>query len=86
MSISGAEIYDKGSNLASIVTFNIKNLRFDTLSQTLDNHKVYYSVASIENARIDFQNKGIEKAIRLSPHYFNTVDEIDKLLSIIDSF
>jgi selenocysteine lyase/cysteine desulfurase len=34
---------------------------------------------------IDFQKKGIDWAIRLSPHYFNTMDEIDRVSEIIEA-
>lgn len=86
ISIKGIKVYDKGSKLSNLITFDIPNKNFEDLRLLLDTHKVYYSVANIESARIDFNKKGVKKAIRLSPHLFNTPDEIDKLLSIINQF
>jgi selenocysteine lyase/cysteine desulfurase len=37
-------------------------------------------------ALIDFAEKGIESVIRVSPHYYNTTEEIDVFLQAVDEW
>ena len=43
-------------------------------------------VARTFNALIDFQEKGVDWALRISPHYYNTSEEIDRLTEVLKSF
>lgn len=83
--IKGMNILDQGSKLASILTFQIENKDKQHTINTLDGNNVYYSVAFRGSALIDFDKKGKSWAIRLSPHYFNTHEEVDQLVDIIRS-
>jgi len=82
--IDGVEQYDIGSNRCNIVTFRKSGVSKDQMIEFLDSHHVYYSLSAVDNARIDFEKKGIDWAIRFSPHYFNTLDEMDKVSEIVD--
>jgi selenocysteine lyase/cysteine desulfurase len=48
-------------------------------------HDVYFSVNTLPWALLDFEKKKIDWAVRLSPHYFNTPDEIDQVSAILES-
>lgn len=74
---------DEGSRLSNIVTFHVTGIQPEKITQALDREKVYYSVSRKKNAFIDFDKKGIDWAIRLSPHYFNTMEEIEEVSHII---
>lgn len=78
-------ILDRGTNLANILTFQVKNKNKQLTTNILTQNEVYFSVASRASALIDFDKKGTDWAIRLSPHYFNTHEEIDQLVDIIGS-
>jgi selenocysteine lyase/cysteine desulfurase len=78
-------MFDKGSVNCNILTFNKGSNLLDTIKAHLDAHHVYYSISTMEWGLIDFQKKGIDWAIRLSPHYFNTMDEIDRVSEIIEA-
>jgi selenocysteine lyase/cysteine desulfurase len=43
------------------------------------------SVSRINYARIDFKSKNVDWALRISPHYYNTEQEIDQLADAIES-
>jgi selenocysteine lyase/cysteine desulfurase len=83
--VPGMKILDQGSQLASILTFQIKNKDKHHTINTLEQNDVYFSVAFRGAALIDFDKKGTDWAIRLAPHYFNTHGEIDQLVDIIRS-
>ena len=36
-------------------------------------------------AVLDFDDKGVESAIRVSPHYYNTEEEIEELASVLSA-
>jgi cysteine desulfurase/selenocysteine lyase len=83
--VSGIKILDQGSKLSSILTFQIESKDKHHIINTLENNKVFFSVASRDTALIDFDKKRTDWAIRLAPHYFNTHGEIDQLVDIINS-
>ena len=83
--VPGMKILDQGSNLANILTFQIKEKDKQLTISSLEKNNVYFSVTSRASALIDFDKKGTDWAIRLSPHYFNTHQEIDQLIDIIHS-
>jgi selenocysteine lyase/cysteine desulfurase len=83
--IPAVKVYDKGSLQGSILTFRKSNVDLETTTQKLKDNDIYFSVSSLEWGVIDFQEKGVDWLIRLSPHYFNTFNEIDKVSEIIAS-
>ncbi len=84
-SIYGVTQYDKGSRRGNIVTLVKEGRSFEDTQQHLRDHGVASSTADKISAQIDFGAKGVEWVIRLSPHYFNTGDEIDQVLEIIEA-
>jgi selenocysteine lyase/cysteine desulfurase len=56
----------------------------DVIKNKLDKNNIFYSISQKEWGVLDFKKKGIDWAIRLSPHYFNTTDEINKVSEIIE--
>lgn len=76
-------MFDKGSTTCNLLTFTKEGKSLEETKDSLDAHKVYYSISEKSSAQIDFDKKGIEWAIRLSPHYFNTLEEMDRVSEII---
>lgn len=81
--IKGVTVYDKGTRLGNLITFKKAGISLEDLKEHLDDNEVYYSVSTLEWGLIDFKEKGVEWVIRLSPHYFNTLEEMDKVASIV---
>ncbi len=77
-------LLDQGTNLGSIVTFTQKDGTIEGLRRALDRHGVRYSISLRSNAVIDFSEKGVEAAIRLSPHYFNSASEIETVAAFLN--
>lgn len=80
---NGLRILDQGKNLSSIVTFVAQDGSIENIYRILKENKVYFSVSNKSNALIDFSLKGLDRAIRLSPHYFNTPEEIEKVVKML---
>ena len=77
------QVLDQGNSLASIVTFYHHKLALPTLQHLLAQNQVYHSVSFKGSALIDFSKKNVDWAIRFSPHYFNTLEEIEKVAEIL---
>ena len=76
-------VLDEGIRLSSIVTFHHQKMNLTELQQLLSQNNIYYSVSHKSSALIDFTHKNVDWALRLSPHYFNTVQEIEKVAAIL---
>ncbi len=82
--INGIKQLDLGTKKSNIITFIKANKSQEESKSHLNKHKVMHSMANKFSALIDFEKKGQDWAIRLSPHYFNTIAEIDQLSNIVD--
>jgi selenocysteine lyase/cysteine desulfurase len=84
-SLSNVSVFDNGSKTCNILTFRKEGKSLEEIKHVLDSNNVFFSESQKEWGVIDFDKKGIEWAIRLSPHYFNTVKEVDLVSEIIES-
>jgi cysteine desulfurase/selenocysteine lyase len=80
---SGFQIWDLGNRLSSIITFCGPNGDLEKIQKVLKEHNIFFSVTYKNSALIDFTHKNISGIVRLSPHYFNTPDEIETISRIL---
>ncbi|MCQ9639275.1 aminotransferase class V-fold PLP-dependent enzyme [Chryseobacterium sp. WG14] len=80
---NGFKILDKGNRLGSIITFCEQDGKIDSIQKILSENKIIFKVNNKNGALIDFTLKNVDQAIRLSPHYFNTMEEIEKVAAIL---
>ncbi|MGD1889608.1 MAG: aminotransferase class V-fold PLP-dependent enzyme, partial [Cyclobacteriaceae bacterium] len=81
--ISEVTQYDQGSKKCNILTFRKEGLSLQTIKEKLEQNNVFFSVSNREWGVIDYKKKEIDGTIRLSPHYFNTLVEMDRVAEII---
>lgn len=84
-SIPDVEVFDRGTNLCCIVTFRKGAFSLTEMAAHLEEHHVVFSISTREWGLIDYAQKEVDGTIRLSPHYFNTEDEIDRLCEVIET-
>ncbi|CAM3933285.1 Selenocysteine lyase/Cysteine desulfurase [Pedobacter westerhofensis] len=82
--VDGLELHDQGTLLSNILTFTTKNRPLQDTAQLLKDHQVYFSMSFRDFARIDFNKKNLDGVIRFSPHYFNTIQELEKTIDILN--
>nr|WP_314491133.1 aminotransferase class V-fold PLP-dependent enzyme [uncultured Chryseobacterium sp.] len=80
---SGFKILDRGNRLSSIVTFCSADRDLENIQKVLKEHNILFSVSYKFAALIDFTDKNVDGAIRFSPHYFNTMEEIEEVSGIL---
>jgi selenocysteine lyase/cysteine desulfurase len=77
--LSGIRVLDRGDELAAIVTVQVAGWDASELSKLLRTRGINTSASLRAYAVIDMDEKGAESALRLSPHYYNTEEEIDRV-------
>lgn len=75
--IPGARVLDRGPELCAIVTVALEWLDTDAVKLELRRRGINTSATTRAAAVIDMDGKGAASALRISPHYYNTEDEID---------
>ncbi|WP_143309063.1 aminotransferase class V-fold PLP-dependent enzyme [Chitinophaga vietnamensis] len=75
--IKGLRVLDTGPEKGGLVTFTIAGAQPDTLVQQLLQRRINVVPSYRNFAVIDFDEKQVQWALRASPHYFNTEEEIN---------
>jgi len=76
--LPGIRVLDRGSELAAIVTIEVAGWDATELSKLLRTRGINSSASLRAYAVIDMDEKGAASALRLSPHYYNTEEEIER--------
>lgn len=79
----GFKIWDRGNHLSSIITFCGPDGDLENIQKVLKENNIFFSVTYKNSALIDFTNKNINGIVRLSPHYFNAPEEIEKVSEVL---
>ncbi len=75
--VPGVRVLDRGPELCAIVTVAVAGRDAKDIKLELRRRGINTSSPHREDAVIDMDEKGAESALRISPHYYNTKDEID---------
>jgi selenocysteine lyase/cysteine desulfurase len=70
-------LLDHGSELAAMVTFTTEAIAPEALHRALLEENINTSLSWRNYATLDFVDKRVEWALRVSPHYYNSSEEID---------
>ena len=84
--LEGLQVLDKGQNLCGIVTAWHPGFQDHTVLNWLRERNMNTSISTRAAALIDFDQKGVGSALRLSVHYYNTEDEIVRAVALLDTF
>lgn len=79
------KVLDHGGRLSSIITLQSTEGTINQLEMLLQQNNVYYSVSKLNTVPIARPAKSDQYAVRLSPHYFNTSDEIHFVASVLET-
>ncbi len=78
--INKIRVLDRGPELGGLVTFHVKDSDVTQITQKLLARKINVVSSPRSVAVIDFDEKKVPWAIRASPHYYNTKNEIDQFI------
>ena len=83
--VSGIRVLDRGSDLAALVTVEVAGWDATELSKLLRTRGINTSASLRAYAVIDMDEKRVSSALRLSPHYYNTEEEIERAVAELRS-
>jgi cysteine desulfurase / selenocysteine lyase len=82
--LPGITVHDLGRRKSGIVTFHKTDEAPRDLQARLRAAGINVSVSSRTSAQLDFTRRGLSQVVRASVHYFNTEDEIARLIAALN--
>jgi selenocysteine lyase/cysteine desulfurase len=81
--IPGVRLLDRGPQLGALVTFAIDGWQARPFKDALDARRINSALSFRDFAQYDFGDKDVDWCLRLSPHYYNTEDEIEQVAAAV---
>jgi selenocysteine lyase/cysteine desulfurase len=81
--IDQVRVLDRGSELCGIVSAWVDGWNPSELVVALRHRRINTSAQIRGYAVIDYDERGVEASLRISPHYYNTEAEVDQTASAI---
>jgi len=81
----GVTVRDVGTVRGAIVTFTVEDHEAETVKESLHAQSINVSTVTPYSARFDMEARGLPNLVRASVHYFNTEDEIDRLVAAVSA-
>lgn len=82
--VPGVRVLDRGPELCAIVTVAVAGRDTKDIKLELRRRGINTSSPHREDAVIDMDEKQAQSALRISPHYYNTTEEIDTAVEALD--
>ena len=83
--IPGCRVLDRGRELAALVTVEVAGHSAPELVKLLRAQRINTNASLRAYAVIDMDQKGVQSALRISPHYYNTGEEVGTLVEALGS-
>jgi selenocysteine lyase/cysteine desulfurase len=81
--IPGVRVLDRGPRLAALVTFEVAGWQPQPFKASMDAHGINSALSFRDFAQFDFGDKNVDWCLRLSPHYYNTEEEVDHVAAAV---
>jgi selenocysteine lyase/cysteine desulfurase len=81
--VPGVTVHDLGLVRCAIVTAKIEGLATEQAAAALGRAGVNVSATIPKDNPLDTQDRGVHPLIRFSPHYYNTEEEIDRVVGLV---
>ena len=81
--VGGIQVHDQGARQCGIVSFTIDGVPCEDVRRHVASRGVNVSVSVADYARLDMPTRGLTDLVRASVHYYNTSDEIDRLIQAL---
>ena len=81
--VEGIQGHDQGERKCGIVTFTAEGTTAQAVQRRLRELEINVSVSLVDYARLDLPTRGLPDLVRASVHYYNTTDELDRLITTL---
>ncbi|MFI5387728.1 MAG: aminotransferase class V-fold PLP-dependent enzyme [Fimbriimonadales bacterium] len=75
--------HDLGAVRCGIVSFSVTGVSPDVVKATLARRNVNIELSSVDDTRLDLEERGLSRFLRASVHYYNTHEEVTRLSQLI---
>jgi selenocysteine lyase/cysteine desulfurase len=82
--LPGVLIHDRGIVQCGIVTFSVEDRDPDGIQRLLQEQQINVTVAERHSTLLDMSDRGLESMLRASVHYYNSEEEIERFVRVID--
>ena len=81
--VDGVKVRDTGSVQGAIVTFTVNGRDASGIRAALHDQAINVSVVTPDSARFDMEERRLPDLVRASVHYYNTEQEIERLVASV---
>lgn len=81
--VAGVRVLERGAQLGAIVTFTIEGWQPQEFKAAMDARGINSALSFHQFAVFDFGDKAVDWCLRLSPHYYNTEQEVDQVAAAV---
>lgn len=81
--IDGVTVHDLGREQCAIVTAKVSGVDSEAVAAALSRQGINVSTTVAEHNQFDAEVRDVHPLVRLSPHYYNTEDEIDRAIAAV---
>nr|WP_239062504.1 aminotransferase class V-fold PLP-dependent enzyme [Streptomyces sp. SID13031] len=81
--LPGVRALDQGDQLGGLVTIAVEGWQAEGFKAAMDARGINSALSFRRFAQFDFGDKDVDWCLRLSPHYYNTEDEIARVVSAV---
>ena len=83
--LPGVSVHDRGEELGAIVTFAVEGRPTAEVVAALRAAGVNTSLSPATYARLDLDARGLTDLVRASPHYYNDIADLDRLVDAVET-
>jgi selenocysteine lyase/cysteine desulfurase len=83
--VPGVTVMDIGAVQCGIVTFTVDGRDCEEVKQQLAQQSMNVTVSRPASTRLDMEDRGLDAVVRASVHYYNSDDEVERLLAAVES-
>ncbi|MBO6503946.1 MAG: aminotransferase class V-fold PLP-dependent enzyme [Kordiimonadaceae bacterium] len=83
--VKGVRVECPPNAVSAIITLNKDGLTPSDIKSRLEKQAIGVQVASVVHTRLDLEARGIESAVRVSPHYYTSQSDMDGFLNALEA-
>ena len=79
------ELTDQGAKKSGLVTFQHKRFDAEQVKMLVAKQNINVSTSSGSGMKLSYLERGLDSLVRASVHYYNTLEEINKFITVVRS-
>lgn len=79
----GVRVHDLGKERCGIVTFTVSGVDAAVVKEQLARRRINVTTSSRNSTLLDMESRGLSMLVRASVHYYNTEDEINRVVGAV---